>query len=179
VKAAPRFDCHVEPLAECNDRAAFHSGDAELDRYLQQQAGQDAKRKVATPFVLLDGANAILGYYTLSAYGLRLSELPASIARRFPRYPLLPATLLGRLAVSSSCRGQSLGRYLLMDALFRSWRSVSQVASVGVVVEAASETARAFYLHHEFTQLQDHPDKLFLYMATIEQAFKNPGSKNR
>jgi hypothetical protein len=43
---------------------------------------------------------------------------------------------------------------------------------VGVVVEALDENARAFYLHHEFTSLRDHPDKLFLAMATIEKAFK-------
>lgn len=59
-----------------------------------------------------------------------------------------------------------------MDALHRSWRNTSEVASVGVVVEALDETARAFYLHHEFAQLQDHPNKLFLAMATIERAFK-------
>jgi hypothetical protein len=34
------------------------------------------------------------------------------------------------------------------------------------------ESASAFYLHHEFTRLQGHPNKLFLAMATIEKAFK-------
>jgi hypothetical protein len=59
-----------------------------------------------------------------------------------------------------------------MDALHRSWRNTSEVASVGVVVEALDEAARAFYLHHEFVQLLDHPSKLFLAMSTIERAFK-------
>ena len=47
-----------------------------------------------------------------------------------------------------------------------------EVASVGVVVDAFDETARTFYLHHEFVPLQDHPDKLFLGMAAIEKAFQ-------
>jgi hypothetical protein len=76
------------------------------------------------------------------------------------------------LAIGSSHRGKNLGRLLLMDALHRSWRNTSEVASVGVLVEALDETARAFYLHHEFKQLQDHPNKLFIAMATIERAFK-------
>jgi len=59
-----------------------------------------------------------------------------------------------------------------MDALPRSWRNTSEVASVGVVVEAADENARGFYVHHEFQPLQDHPRKLFLAMAIIERAFK-------
>lgn len=168
----PDFPYHVEVLTASHDRTAFHSGVPELDRYLHHQAGQDARRKVAAPFVLVDGTGSILGYYTLSAYGIRLGELPEAIAKKLPRYPLLPATLLGRLAIHSSCRGRNLGRYLLMDALHRSWRNTSEVASVGVVVEALDETARTFYLHHEFVPLQDHPDRFFLAMATIEKAFR-------
>ena len=138
----------------------------------RRQAGQDARRKVAAPFVMVDSSGSILGYYTLSAYSILLGELPEPIARKLPRYPLLPATLLGRLAISSTCRRRNLGRFLLMDALHRSWRTASEVASVGVVVEALDETARSFYLHHEFVPMQDHPNKLFLAMVTIERAFK-------
>ena len=173
MTTAPRFDYRVEPLGAFHDRTAFHSGVPELDRYIHHQAGQDARRKVAAPFVMLDSSGAILGYYTLSAYSIQLGELPEPIARRLPRYPLLPATLLGKLAIGSTCRGQNLGRFLLMDALHRSWKITSQVASVGVVVEALDQTARSFYLHHEFVPLQDHPNKLFLPMPTIEKAF-NP-----
>lgn len=162
----------MEALSASHDRTAFHSGVAELDRYIHLQAGQDARRKVAAPFVMVDSRGSIQGYYTLSAYGILLGELPEPIAKRFPRYPLLPATLLGRLAISSTCRGQNLGRFLLMDALYRSWRTTADVASVGVVVEALDETAHSFYLHHEFVPLQDHPNKLFLAMVTIERTFK-------
>ena len=162
----------VEALGADQDRTSFHSGVPELDRYLHQQAGQDARRKVAAPFVLVDPKGALVGYYTLSAYSVRLGELPEAIAKKLPRYPLLPATLLGRLAISSSCRGQRLGGFLLMDALHRSWKNTSQVASVGVVVDALDENARAFYLHHEFRALRDHPDKLFIAMATIEKVFE-------
>ena len=121
---------------------------------------------------MVDARGSILGYYTLSAYGIQLSALPEGISRRLPRYPLIPATLLGRLAVSSAHQGQKRGRFLLTDALHRSWRNTTQVASVGVVVDALDESARAFYLHHEFIPLLDHPNRLFLAMATIEKAFK-------
>jgi predicted GNAT family N-acyltransferase len=161
----------VEPLGAGHDRASFHSGVPELDRYLHEKAGQDARRRVAAPFVLIDPSGTVMGYYTLSAYSVRLGELPEAIAKNLPRYPLLPATLLGRLAVSIACRGQHLGGFLLMDALYRSWKNTSQVASIGVVVEALDEDARAFYIHHEFRSLKDHPDKLFIAMSTIEKAF--------
>jgi GNAT superfamily N-acetyltransferase len=163
----------VEPLNASHHRDEFQSGVPVLDHYLHRQAGQDARRKVASPFVLVDTSGAILGYYTLSAYSVRAAELPQAVAKRLPRYPLLPATLLGRLAVGASCRGLGLGRFLLMDALHRSWRNTSEVASVGVVVDLLEERAQAFYLRHEFQSLADHPAKLFLAMATIEKVF-NP-----
>lgn len=161
----------MEPLGPAHNRAAFHSGAPDLDYYLHHQAGQDARRKVAAPFVMVGADNAIAGYYTLSAFSVQLGELPETIAKKLPRYPLLPATLLGRLAIDLSHRGQSLGRFLLMDALYRSWKNTSEIASVGVVVEALDDTARDFYLHHEFVRLQDHPNRLFISMTTIERAF--------
>jgi GNAT superfamily N-acetyltransferase len=99
--------------------------------------------------------------------------LPPAIAKKLPKYPLIPATLLGRLAVSREHQGQKLGRLLLMDALHRSWRNTAQVASVGVVAEAIDDAVRQFYLHHEFVPLQEHPRKLFIAMGTIEAAFKS------
>ncbi len=48
------------------------------------------------------------------------------------------------------------------------------MASVGVLVEALDANARAFYLHHEFAPLRDHPDRLFFHMVEIEKAFKEP-----
>jgi GNAT superfamily N-acetyltransferase len=170
VPAEP--DYQIELLGPAHDRSTFFSGVAELDDYFHHQAGQDAKRKVAAPFVLVDTSGSILGYYTLSAYGIRLDALPSAISKRLPRYPLIPATLLGRLAVRSAARGRKFGRHLLMDALHRSWRNTAEVASVGVVVDALDEAARSFYLRHECMPLLDHPNRLFLAMATIEKAFR-------
>jgi GNAT superfamily N-acetyltransferase len=158
------------PLAD-HDRAAFTCGIAVLDDYFRQQASQDARRKVAAPFVMMDSTRRIVGYYTLSAYGIRSTELPPAVAKKLPKYPLIPATLLGRLAVSSEHQGQKPGRLLLMDALHRSWRNTVEVASVGVVAEAINEAARKFYLHHEFIPLLDHSRKLFLAMGTIKKVF--------
>jgi GNAT superfamily N-acetyltransferase len=160
----------VEPLAD-HDRTDFSCGIPELDDYLHFQAKQDVRRKVAAPFVVVDEARQIAGYYTLSAYAIRVSELPPVLSKKLPKYPLIPATLLGRLAVSKEYQGQKLGRLLLMDALHRSWKNSAQVASVGVVAEVYDEAARRFYLDHEFIALSEHPRKVFIAMGTIQKAF--------
>ena len=161
----------VEHLGPQHDRAAFSCGVPDLDAYLQRQAGQDAKRRVAAPFVLVDHTGQILGYYTLSAYSILLKDLPEQTAKKVPKYPVLPATLLGRLAISFEHQKQKLGQFLLMDALRRSWKNTSEVASVGVVVDAYNDAARSFYRRHEFIPLSEHPNRLFISMRTIEKAF--------
>ena len=164
-------DLSIEPLGG-HDRASFYCGVRELDDYIRQQASQDARRRVAAPFLIVDREGRILGYYTLSAYGLRASELPADLARRLPKYPLIPATLLGRLAISRDYKGRGLGGLLLMDALRRSWKNSAQIASVGVLAEAIDDEARTFYIRYGFIPLPDHPRKLFVAMRTIEKALR-------
>ncbi len=99
---------------------------------------------MAAPFVLVLADGAIGGFYTLSSTAVKLAELPAETTRRLPRYPLVPATLLGRLAVDKRHRGKGHGRFLLADALFRAARS--EIASFAVIVDAPEdEGARRFY----------------------------------
>ncbi|MDQ2841535.1 MAG: GNAT family N-acetyltransferase [Acidobacteriota bacterium] len=171
MEADPSPAFSIEPLHDRHDRAAFASGVAELDRYLHTQARQDAKRSVAAPFVLLEQGSAVIGYYTLSASGIRLTDLSAEAAKKLPKYPVLPATLLGRLAISEKRQGQKLGQFLLMDALRRSMENTREIGSIGVLVDAYDDSAEKFYLHHEFLPLPGQKRKLFLAMATIRKLF--------
>jgi GNAT superfamily N-acetyltransferase len=125
---------------------------------------------MAAAFVLVLGAGAIAGFYTLSASAVKLADLPADVTRKLPRYPLIPATLLGRLAVDRRYQGNGYGRFLLADALYRAVRS--EVASFAVIVDAKDESARRFYERESFLPFPDQPMKLFLPMADIEKLFE-------
>ncbi|MGP0090192.1 MAG: GNAT family N-acetyltransferase [Xanthobacteraceae bacterium] len=160
----------VEVLGPQHNRASFESGVESLDRYLRVQAGQDARKNMAAPFVLALPGGAIGGYYTLSATAVNLAELPVQTARKLPRYPLVPATLLGRLAVDRRHQGKGYGRFLLADALLRSVRS--EIASFAVIVDAKDENARRFYERESFLPFPDQPMKLFRPMADIVKLFK-------
>ena len=162
----------IEPLSVRHNRAAFACGVAPLNHYLKQRASQDADRDVARTYVLAapDGTT-IAGYYALSATGIRLDDLPEEIARKLPRYPLLPATLLGRLAVNLAHRGMGCGEVLLLSALGKSWDLSQQGASSAVVVDAKDDRARSFYERYGFRAFRDHPRRLFLPMKTIRRLF--------
>ena len=165
-------DYRIEALGKQHDRKAFSCGVEPLDRYLKEQAGQDARKRVAAPFVLCLGqGNAVVGYYTLSSLSVNVADWPEDVARKLPRYPVVPATLLGRLAVDRSLRGKGAGEHLLIDALRRSLEASREIASVAVVVDAKDEDARTFYEHYGFLPFADAPGRLFLQMGTIAELF--------
>lgn len=158
-----------------HDRSCFSCGVDALDRYLLSQASQDARRRVAAPYVLIEPPSPhVLGFYTLSNSSIHASELPAALVKKLPRYPILPATLLGRLAVDGEGRGRGLGTILLLDALRRCLRS--ETASLAVVVDAKDDAAISFYERHEFLRLRDQAKRLFKPMAEIDKLFAGSGS---
>ena len=164
----------IEPLRNEHDRKEFACGNAALDRYLKEQAGQDLRRACATPFVLVPvrGDSSILGYYTLSSYGIDVGELPVDVAKNLPRYPLIPATLLGRLAVDRRYRGQGVGEFLLMDALHRALVQSAEIAAAAVVVDAIDAGAVHFYRHFGFVAFPLISGRLFLPMKTVAGLFR-------
>jgi len=167
-------ECVVEPLRKEHNRADFSCGNPSLDRYLKEQAGQDLRRGCATPFVLISkrGDTTILGYYTLSSYGIDVGELPVEVAKKLPRYPLIPATLMGRLAVDRSSQGQGYGEFLLMDALHRALAQSVEIASAAVVVDAIDAGAIKFYRYFGFVALPAIASRLFLPMNAVAGLFR-------
>lgn len=166
----PRFV--IELLGPKHDRPAFSCGVEALDAYLHKQAERDLKKRAAVPFVITPDGKTIAGYYTLSQYAVQLDAIPAEVAKKLPKYPVVPATLLGRLAVSSTFRGQGLGAMLLMDALYRALLHSREMASAGVVVDAKDAAAMAFYKKYGFLELPKVERRLFLPMGTVEQMFR-------
>lgn len=107
----------IEPLSGAQDRSRFVSGSEALDRYFREQASQDVKRRVATCFVAVGRDDKdVAGYYTLAASSVALGAFSPEIAKKLPRYPVVPAVLLGRLAVARHHQGKGLGGILLADA---------------------------------------------------------------
>lgn len=161
----------VEALTSAHDRKAFASGSEPLDRYLRDLATQDIKRRISNCFVALNDADAIAGYYTFAATSLPLTELPEAETRRLPRYALLPAGLIGRLAVDQRFQGQRLGSALIMDAATRAARA--DPAIFALIVDAKDAAAVAFYEHLQFRRFASRPMTLFLPLATALRAMED------
>ncbi|MEO0414156.1 MAG: GNAT family N-acetyltransferase [Verrucomicrobiota bacterium] len=150
------------------DRGNFSCGNDELDKYLQRQLSQDAKRNLAAGFILHDkGKPEVLGYYTLSAFSVDLLDIPEAPRKKLPRYPQVPVTLLGRLAISSGHQGRGLGELLLVDALKRAWQNRNLIGSWAVIVDAIDDSAAQFYQAYGFELVTRDNSRLFLTMSKI------------
>jgi len=151
-------------------RSDFACGEASLDRYLQQQATQHHRDGISTTHVLLDhllldtGTTTpipILGYYTLAAAQLQLSDLAPEDQRRLPRYPV-PAVRMARLAVTHAEQGKGHGEMLLAHAVARCLGMREELGVRVLLVDALHAQAASFYVGYGFRPTAS--DALTLYL---------------
>jgi predicted GNAT family N-acyltransferase len=163
-------DLRVDLLDPGHDRSGFTCGVESLDSYLKTQAGQDVRRKANAVFLLVETAapTRILGYFTLCATALLPGEVPLEARKHIAHYPLVSATLIGRLAVTKDRQGQGLGGLLLANALRKAHFSAASVGSSMVVVDALDEVAARFYAAHGFVRLPESM-RLVMPMRVVEK----------
>lgn len=155
----------IEPLAKSHYRGDFICGNDRIDRYFRETATQDVKRNYASCFVARDRATGrVAGFYTLSSSNVPLAEVPDGLAKKLPRYPTVPAVLIGWLGRHRDFAGQGLGEALLFDAI----RTVATapIGAHAIFADAIDDKAAAFYAAFGFTPLVQRPLTLHLPVAT-------------
>lgn len=153
----------VGPLDATVEAAAFHCGQAALDEYIHRYASQDVRRNLARVFVASAAGDSrrLAGYFTLSAGSVACSDLPATIARKLPGYPV-PVALIGRLAVDSEFQGKGLGAILVADACRKVAQASAVLAVAGIVVDAKDTSAARFYAHFGFVPMPGQASRMLL-----------------
>jgi GNAT superfamily N-acetyltransferase len=165
-----RLSFVAESLRPNHGRAAFTCGNAALDDFIKTKARKEHELGFSAVFVAVAAAQSetILGYYSLSSHSIAVQGLPPAARARFPRYPAVPTTLLGRLARNLQFHGQGVGEFLLLDALSRALQSSEHVGSYAVVVDAIDSAAISFYLKYGFLPTEEQPSRLYLPIASIK-----------
>jgi GNAT superfamily N-acetyltransferase len=159
----------IEPLGK-HHRAEFSCGVTALDDWFHLRAGQDENRNVARVFVAIDDQRRIVGFYSLSSFTLTIADLPLEYAKHLPRYDLIPAALIGRLARDQRVRGEGVGDLLLADAVRRVISASRSLAVFAIVVEATDEKAVAFYRDFGFAPFPSRPLRLFMPVSEAAEA---------
>lgn len=169
----------VRKLRDTDDRAAFRSGNADLDRFLHQFAGHNQFRHhLGVTYVAVDDGR-VLGYATVAAAHLEIDDVPAAARRKLPAYPLL-VLRLARLGVDASAQGQGIGRELLRVVLTLAVAMADDYGCVGVVVDAKPD-AVSFYAKYGFEAVEavegasdarPAPTPMFLAIKAIRAALR-------
>lgn len=169
----------IQALTGNHDRNGFDCGVEALNLWLRQTALQHQAKGISRTFVAVPStagevedfrsagygdieAVSVLGFFALASAFVLADELPAELAKRYPRQ--IPVTRLGRLAIRSDLQGQGLGRLLLADAVTRARNAALSVGSAGIFVDAKSPDAARFYAGYGFVACTEQPLKLYLPM---------------
>ncbi len=148
-----------------HERAGFNCGHERIDRYFHEAVSQDVKRRYAACYVLVDKASGKLaGFYTLSAHSIALNDITPALAKKLPRYPTVPAALIGWLGRDLSFRGQEVGSMLLYDAIARV--ATSPMGAHAICADAIDAAAEALYEAHQFERFTSRPGSFFLPVKT-------------
>lgn len=155
----------IEALSKDHDRAHFACGNDRIDSYFRETVSQDVKRRYASCFVAAEVTTGrIAGFYTLSSSNVPLNEVPVSLAKKLPRYPTVPAVLIGWLGRDKGYAGLGLGEVLLFDAI----KTVAdaRIGAHAIFADAIDDDAASFYRSFGFTPLVARPYTLYLPIKT-------------
>ena len=105
-----------------------------------------------------------------------LTEVLAHVSNKLPRYPRVPAALIGWLGRDLNFRGQHIGSMLLADALTR--LATAPVGINAICAEAIDDAAAMFYREHQFQAFNSRPDGFYLPLKTALAAIVSNSDSN-
>lgn len=154
----------IESLAKTHRRKDFSCGNERIDSYFRETVSQDVKRRYAACFVAVEIAtNRVAGFYTLSSNSVPLTEIAEPQAIKLPRYPTVPAVLIGWLGRHREYAGTGLGEALLFDAI--NTVAIAPIGAHAIFADAIDDKAADFFAAFGFTPLIRRPHRLYLPVA--------------
>ena len=151
-------------LDDSHDLGAFDCGVPPLDEWLKRRARDNAASGGTHTYVACEGGK-VVGYYALAAGAVEVTAAPGRFRRNMP--DPIPIVVLGRLAIDRSHQGKGLGRALFRDAGLRVLQAAAIIGVRGVLVDAISKDAKAFYLALGMTVSPLDPMTLMVTLADL------------
>jgi GNAT superfamily N-acetyltransferase len=156
----------------------FDCGVKELNEWLIKHAIENERRDLSRTFVLLGDSDEVIGFYSLTAGGANVANLPKKLAKGLPKFDI-GMVLLGRLATSSRVQGQGLGRDLMVDAILHASVAGDNAAARFISVDPIDESARGFYAAFGFQDIEDDElGRMYLRIIDAVAALKEVHDQN-
>ena len=151
-------------LDDIHQLDAFDCGVPALDEWLKRRARGNASSGASHTYVATEG-HVVVGYYALAAGAVDVTSAPGRFRRNMP--DPIPIVVLGRLAIDRSQQGKGLGRALFRDAGLRVVQAAGIIGVRGVLVDAISDEAKAFYLTLGMAVAPINPMVLMVTLADL------------
>ncbi len=154
-----------------HNRNSFDCGVEALNNYLKLTANQQSNKDNSRTYILEDKEddNRIVGFYTLTMANIDLSLFPLKLQKKY-QYNNSVA-LIARLAVDKKYMKNSIGSWLLVDAL-KKLLNASNTVGFPLVVVDSKDGISSFYEKYGFNKFEDKSNKLFISIADIRASFK-------
>lgn len=156
----------AEPLAEIHELNDFFSGVSSLDDWLKRRARPNQISGASRTYVVAD-RHRVVGYYALASGAIAAADSVGRFRRNMP--DPIPVVVLGRLAIDRSQQGRGLGRALFRDCALRVVHAADTIGIRGIVVQAISNQAKAFYQALGFDPSSADPMILMVTLADIRK----------
>ena len=166
----------LEPLGAHHARAAFACTDEpSLQDYIRdgERAIREHVNGVTRVYVLVAASmpNTIIGYVTLSNATVLAHELPNKVKRGLPLYKLMPAMLLGRMAVDDNYRGHDYGALLVLKSFALCLKAIEIAGCVALLVDPKTDRLISYYANSGFTSLRDQR-RMFIMKTAMEDVLR-------
>jgi GNAT superfamily N-acetyltransferase len=155
------------PLTDRHLIDGFDCGVASLNDWLQRRARPNSASGASHTYVVCDG-DRVVAFYALAAGAVASSASPGRFRRNMP--DPIPIVVLGRLAIDRAYQGQGIGRALFRDAALRVLQAADIIGIRGLLVDAISDEAKAFYLALGMSPSPLDPMTLMVTLADLKAA---------
>jgi predicted N-acetyltransferase YhbS len=163
------------PLTDHHELGDFDSGEPSLDDWLRRRARANQASGASRTYVVSQ-EKRVVGYYALASGALTPAAAPGRFRRNMP--DPIPVAVLARLAVDRAWHSRGVGRALFRDAALRVANAADAIGIRGIVVDAISEGAKAFYLALGFDSSPREPMTLMVTLhdirAILDEEAGNP-----
>ncbi|MEA1920462.1 MAG: GNAT family N-acetyltransferase [Campylobacterota bacterium] len=157
--------------AKQHNRNSFDCGVEALNNYLKLTANQQSNRDNSRTYILEDKqeSNRIVGFYTLTMASADVSSFPLKLQKKYKHNNSV--ALIARLAVDKEYMKQSIGSWLLVDAL-KKLLNASDTIGFPLVIVDSKDGVSGFYEKYGFKSFEDNSNKLFISIADVRASFQ-------
>ena len=135
-----------------HDLDGFDCGVPALDHWLMRRARNNAADGASHTYVVTDASlppttssgQPVIAYYALAAGAVSIATAHGRFRRNMP--DPIPVVVLARLAIDRRRQGRGLGRAMFRDAGLRVLQAADIIGVRGLLADAISDDAKAFYL---------------------------------